>query len=154
MNLHKTQAIQSHGGTTMKLYTLLAAITSTLIIGLALVQNIKAQTPDEMQEFFSQEYEGFSIKVNATREIDPSQNMTIKIRINCTSDSVTMNILNVSVYGFRNGQVKTLLTNFTCITENTSLTYHNTIEYNHSLTVCQLTFGAQPQQNCISATPS
>jgi len=119
----------------MKLYTLLAAITSTLIIGLALVQNIKAQTPDEMQEFFSQEYEGFSIKVNATREIDPSQNMTIKIWINCTSDSVTMNILNVSVYGFRNGQVKTLLTNFTCIIDNTSLTYHNTIEYNHSLTV-------------------
>jgi len=123
-----------------------------LIIGLTLVQNIKAQAPDELQEFFSQDYEGLSIKVNATRETDPGQNMTIKIWVNCTSDSVIIGNLNMSVYGFRSGQVKSLLTNVTCIIENTSLTYHNVVEYNYSLTVPSDVWSATSVQLYLSYT--
>lgn len=136
----------------MKWHRLLFATISALIIGLALVQSIRAQAPDELQEFFSQEYEGISIKVNATKETDPSQNITIRIWINCTSDSVTMNNLTVSVYGFRSGQAKALLTNFTCITENTSLAYHNVVEYNHSLTVPSDVWGTTSAELYLSYT--
>jgi len=92
----------------LKLKTL-TTISITLILTLALVQNITAQASDEMKTFFDKEYTGISIRFNATQETRPSENMTINLWINCTANDVNVECLTLDIYGFRYGKEKILL---------------------------------------------
>ena len=104
----------------------------TLTLALALIRNATAQSPSEMQTFFSKDYAGISITVNATKETIPGGNTAIGLWINCTSAGVKVDYLNISVYGFKSGKEKILL-NFTCALPNAPISLNQTIEYNVSI---------------------
>jgi prefoldin subunit 5 len=94
-----------------------------------------------MQMFYSKPYAGLSIRVDATKETVPGENMTVELWVNCTSDSVHVDYFNFSIYGFRNGTDKTFLA-VENIMNNISLTYNNATEYNLSVQVPVDVWGA------------
>ena len=78
------------------------SILVMLILALTLVKsNVVAQTSEEMETFFSKDYVGISIQLNATRETVPGANITIKLLVNCTAKYVYIDYLNLSVYGYK-----------------------------------------------------
>jgi hypothetical protein len=108
-----------------------------LILALTLVKSTTAQTPEEMETFFSSEYAGISIQVNATRETVPGANITIKLLINCTADKVYVDYLNLSVYGYKHfkyGLEKDTLTS-ECVIKQSPLAYHNASLQNYTIPV-------------------
>jgi len=116
----------------MKNGTPLALILVSLIMSSAIILNARAQDGDATQTFFFEKFEGLTVRVNATSELDPSQNVAIEICINCTSDEVTLNSFNLSIHGFRRGKYKSFLGNFS-VTDAIPLVYHQTTEYNYSV---------------------
>jgi hypothetical protein len=106
----------------------------SLIMSSAMIVSTRAQDGDATQTFFFEKVEGLTVRVNATSELNPSQNAAIEICINCTSDDVTLNSLNLSIHGFKSGKDKISLGNFS-VTEATQLVYHQTIEYNHTMAI-------------------
>jgi hypothetical protein len=130
-----------------KKMTIILVIT---LLSIALIQVVRAQATDEPKMFFLEKFEGISVGVNATREVLPGQNMTIKLWINCTSDDVTMNDLNLSVYGFRSGREKISLSNFTSFSEATPLVYHQTTECNYTVIVPSDVWDATYAELCFS----
>lgn len=106
----------------------------TLILALALIRNAAAQSSSEMQTFFSKDYAGISITVNATKETIPGGNTAIGLWINCTSTGVKVDYLNLSVYGFKSGKEKILL-NFTRVLPNAPISLNQTIEYNYNVSI-------------------
>jgi len=116
----------------MKNNTPLALVLASLIMSSAMIMSVRAQDGDAMQTFFFEKFEGLTVRVNATSELDPGQNAAIEICINCTSDDVTLNSLNLSIYGLRRGKDKISLVNFS-VTEATPLVYHQTTEHNYSV---------------------
>ena len=109
-------------------------ISITLILALTLIQNTRAQPSSEMQTFFSKDYAGISIKVNATRETVPGENITINLWINCTATGVNVDCLTLSVYGFRYGQKKIQL-NSTDVIKNKALAPNNTSQHNYTVPI-------------------
>lgn len=108
-----------------------------LILALTLVKSITAQTPEEMETFFSSKYVGISIQVNATRETVPGANITIKLLVNCTADDVYVDYLNLSVYGYKHfkyGLEKDTLTS-ECVMKQSFLVYHNASRHNYTIPV-------------------
>jgi hypothetical protein len=87
-----------------------------------------------MKTFYSKAYAGMSVRVDATRETVPGDNMTVELWVNCTADGVHVDYFNLSIYGFRNGTDKTFLT-VKSIMYNVSLTYNNLTQYNFTLQV-------------------
>jgi len=75
-----------------------------------------------------------SVRVDATRETVPGENMTVELWVNCTSDGVHVDYFNLSIYGFRNGTDKTFLA-VESIMNNVSLTYNNLTRYNFTVQV-------------------
>ena len=113
------------------------SILVMLILALTLVKSITAQTPEEMETFFSSEYVGISIQVNATRETIPGANITITLLVNCTADDVYVDYLNLSVYGYRHfkyGLEKDTLTS-ECVIKQSPLAYHNASLQNYTIPV-------------------
>ncbi len=109
-------------------------ISITLILALTLIQNITAQPSSEMQTFFSKDYAGISIKVNATGETVPGENITINLWINCTATYVTVDCLALSVYGFRYDREKIQL-NSTDVIKNNALAPNNASQHNYTVLI-------------------
>lgn len=101
---------------------------------LTFVRTAVAQSTDEMQNFLSKDYAGISIRVNATKVTVPNASVTVDLWVNCTATGVEIDCLDLSLYGFRNGQEKTLL-NATSVLTNTSLSFTNITEYVYDLQV-------------------
>jgi hypothetical protein len=104
------------------------------ILCLIYARNISVQASEEMQTFFQVNYAGLWLKVDATNEAVPGENITIDVSLNCTAEGVHINYLNVSVYGFKmGGQEKAALqtiyllmnssTPFNQTTENTTIVF-------------------------------
>jgi hypothetical protein len=122
----------------MRKLRIVTSIFVMLILTLALAKStVAAQTPEEMETFFSSEYAGISIQLNATQETVPGANMTINLWINCTADGVYVNYFNLSIYGykhFRYGLEKLELLLTSPIKEQ-SLVYHNASQCNYTILV-------------------
>jgi len=121
----------------MKNLKTLTTIFVTLSLTLALTQRTTAQTPEEMQTFFSKDYAGISIQVNATQTTVPDSNIAIGLWINCTADGVYADYLNLSVYGYRHFRygLEKITLNATCVMPKTPLVYNHTREYNYTVYV-------------------
>jgi hypothetical protein len=76
-----------------------------------------------------------AIKLNATGETVPGQNLTFILSITCRSLDVTVDSLNVSIYGYREGKEKTLLLNRRCIASATPLNFNQTITYQNDTAI-------------------
>ena len=113
----------------------------TLTLTLALIHIATAQTPSYIQTFFSKDYAGISLTINAPNKALPGENLAIGLWINCTSAGVEVDYLNFSVYGFRGGQEKILL-NITTVLLNTAMSLNETIECNYNITLASDVWGA------------
>jgi hypothetical protein len=113
------------------------SILVMLILALTLVKSITAQTPEEMKTFFSSEYAGISIQVNATQETVPGANITINLWINCTAVGVYLDYLNLSVYGYSylEYELEKVTLNAKCIMQKTSLIFNHTSECNYTVPI-------------------
>jgi hypothetical protein len=118
----------------MKKLKIVSVVFVMLILALTIVKGTTVQASNEMQTFFSKDYAGISIKVNATREAVPGGNMTIMLWAKCTADSVDVEYLTLGVYGFRYGQDKILL-NSTRLLENFSPDFNDTSQFNYTVHV-------------------
>jgi hypothetical protein len=105
----------------------------TLSLVLVGARNTDAQMSD-LQEFFSAEYGGVSLRVAASQETVPGGNMTIEVMINGTADGVQIEYLNVSVYGFINGREQIQL-NSTIVMADTPLEFNETTESKNTIIV-------------------
>lgn len=128
----------------------------TLTIVLASANSVKAQMGD-VQEFFSAEYGGVSIRIDASRETVPGGNLTIATMINATADGVRIEYLNVSVYGFINGRQQISLSSITVMAA-TPLEFNQTSESQSTITVPSdvwgITYGQVLLRYAIKDLPS
>jgi hypothetical protein len=85
----------------MRKLRIVISIFVMLILALALAKSTSAQTSEEMETFFSKDYVGISIQLNATQETVPGANITIKLLVSCTAKYVYIDYLNLSVYGYK-----------------------------------------------------
>jgi hypothetical protein len=93
----------------LKITKLLIIAFIPVIFSLGVAQSLAAQSPNELKTYFSAEYAGISVVVAATNETVPLGNITVYLWVNCTAEGVRIDHLNFSFYGFRGGQVRTLL---------------------------------------------
>jgi len=141
-----------------KLKTLFTVLVTVSLI-LALICITKAQALDEMQAFFSKDYAGISIQVNATREAVPSSDLAINLWINCTADGVYADYLNLSVYGYRHFRygLEKITLNATCVMQEILLAYNYTSEYNYTAhipnDVWDLTYAELDLEYTIKGSP-
>lgn len=108
----------------IKIITLVAMLilTSTIIC------RASAQTPDEIRTFFYNAHAGITIRVDATNETKPNENLTVKLWYNSTADFVHIDYLNLTIYGFIEGAQRLTL-NSTCLLENAPLQFNETREF-------------------------
>jgi len=97
----------------LKISSALATVLVSLLLFLTIAAGVKAQAGD-LQGFFSAEYGGISVEVEATRATVPGGNVTVVITVNSKAN-VSVSYLNVSVYGFINGSTQILLDSRTII---------------------------------------
>ena len=119
----------------------LIAIFVVLSVTLSRIQYVASQASDDMLTFYSKDYPGISIEVNATAETVPGENMTLNVRINCTAKGVSVDSITISVYGFKYGREKLLLDSITLM-ENISLISDYMIQRNHTLNIPNDVWGA------------
>jgi hypothetical protein len=110
-------------------------ILITLVLTLALTQNITAQTSDEMHTFFSEEQVGISIEFRAPQETNPGENITISLWINCTAAYMEIESLTLSIYGFRYGKEKISLRSVDIIGSTFPLVFNHTEQYNYTVLI-------------------
>ena len=121
----------------MKKLKFLTVVFVTLNLVLAVIQSTTAQTSEEMQAFFSKDYAGISIQVNATQKAVPGSDIAISLWINCTADGVYADYLNLSVYSYRHFRygLEKITLNTTWVMQKTLLVYNYTSEYNYTVYV-------------------
>jgi hypothetical protein len=81
-------------------------------VALALTCFVRAQTPvQNMKTFFDSEVPGIKVQVNATDEIQPTQNITVTLRLTAEKNITVIKVasLNFSIFGFLNGTDKLLI---------------------------------------------
>jgi hypothetical protein len=118
----------------MNVFKALIVIMVALVVALAFVRGVNSQATDDLQTFFSRDYAGISIKVDATQETAPGENLNIKLWINCTAAGVKVEYLNLSIYGFRSGNEKILIDSVGLV-QDSPMSFNYTSEYNFTVQV-------------------
>ena len=140
----------------LKIRGALATVLVSFLLFLTIVASAKAQAGD-LQGFFSAEYGGISVEVEATKEILPGGNMTIVLTVNCTAEGVYISYLNASIYGFINGKNQTLISSRTII-HGTSLQFNQAIRTEYTMmtatNVWGMTYGQLFLSYAIKDLPS
>ncbi len=119
----------------MRKHKIAVVFWALLMLSLALVQGTRAEGSSGLQTFFSKDYVNLSLRVDATNQTDPGGSIAIKLLIDCWALNVTMDGLNITVYGFTLGKQKALIQNVTLITASTPLVFSSTREYDCTVPV-------------------
>lgn len=98
------------------------------ILCLVFARSTKVQASEEIRTFFQVNYAGLWLKVDATNEVVPGENITINLSLNCTAEGVHVNYLNASVYGFKMGGQEKAVLQTTCLLTNSSMLFNQTTE--------------------------
>jgi len=124
----------------------LSAFLVIFTIALALTCFVKAQTPAQnMKTFFDSEVPGIKVQVNATEETQPTQNITVTLRLTAKNDVTVVKVasLNLSIFGFLNGTNKLLMESIPAhdfsLNPMTSINYNRTFKVPEK--VCDATYG-------------
>jgi hypothetical protein len=89
----------------------LSFIISIFILTIAPFINVKAQTStDNMETYFDSTIPGLRIQVNATVETQPTQNVSVILKMIALLN-VSVKYLNLSIVGFSDGKNETLIGN-------------------------------------------
>jgi hypothetical protein len=118
----------------VKLKVNVVATVAILIIASIFATTTLVHASEELQQFFSEDYPGISLKAEATAETDPNENLTLKILINCTARGVKIDYLKLNVYGFAEGKEKTSLYSVQVL-NNTALELDEIHEENFNISV-------------------
>jgi predicted nuclease with TOPRIM domain len=105
-----------------------------ILLALANLKGLTAQAQGSMSTFFQRDYVGLSIRVDATQEIVPGENLAVRVSVTCTAIGVNVENINLAVYGFRNGREKIQLNTFEVI-RNSALTFNSTHESRYNVSV-------------------
>jgi hypothetical protein len=95
--------------TLVKLKVNVLTIVAILIIASVFARTALVQASQELQQFFSEDYAGISLRAEATNETVPNEILTLKIYVNCTARGVEIEHLKLAVYGFVEGKEKSPL---------------------------------------------
>jgi hypothetical protein len=125
----------------MKPHKAVFTILTAIIITLALVKIIQAQTESEMQTFFTVAYPGITLGMEATNETVPGGNATLKLWINCTASGVHVDHFNLSVYGFRLSGPQQVSLYTVNLIANQPLFFNQTSEYNCTISIPSDVYG-------------
>lgn len=140
----------------LKILTTLIFVSATLCLVLQGMHGVGAH-PYETQNFLSVEYGGVSIRVDASKEAIPGGSFSIAVVINATADGVRIEHLNLSVYGFINGEKQTMLNSITFL-ETTLLPFNETSKFDNMIVVPSnvwgLTYGQISLRYAIKDLPS
>src|SRR4030043_239771 len=72
-------------GKIMRTDRIVVSIPLVSIMSLSFISSIRAQSADELKTFYSTNYPGISLRVDATNETDPGKNVTLKLLADRTS---------------------------------------------------------------------
>jgi hypothetical protein len=114
---------------------------TTLVLTLIFIQFIvaKGQTQNT-QKFFEFRWPGMEVRVNATSETLPKETMTIILLVKSKADDVYIEFLDLTVFGFIEGQNKTLLGNM--FQDAFPLNYNETRKFNRTFPIPADVWGA------------
>ncbi len=114
---------------------------TTLVLALIFIQSglVEGQTQN-MQKFFESRWPGMEIQVNATSETEPKETMTINLLVKSKADDVHIEYLDLTVFGFIEGQNKTLLGNM--FQNAFPLNYNETRKFNRTFPIPADVWGA------------
>ena len=120
----------------MRTDRIVVIITLVSIMSLSFISSIRAQSADELKTFYSTNYPGISLRVDATNETDPGKNVTLKLWTNRTSQDVFyMECFNMSVYGFKFSGPEEVALYSTVLVSNESLLFNRTIDQTYTMPV-------------------
>lgn len=88
---------------------------------------------ENMQTFFESQWPGIAIQINTTREASPGENITLILLVKGKSDDICIENLDLKVFGFAEGQNKTLLGNIH--QDAFPLDFNQTRKCNYTLTI-------------------
>ncbi len=126
----------------MRTDRIVVIITLVSIISLSIVSSIRAQSADELKTFYSTNYPGIALKVDATNETDPGKNVTLKLLADRTSSDVFyVECFNMTVYGFKLGGPEEAVLYSALLVSNVSLTSNQTINQTHTIPVPSDVYG-------------
>ncbi|RJS79400.1 hypothetical protein CW708_02255 [Candidatus Bathyarchaeota archaeon] len=111
----------------MKVKALNGIFVMLILLAIIIPNNVAKASNVETWQFFLGDYPGISITFNATQEVAPNENITIYLIVNCTAKGVTIQLLNLSIYGFEYGREKVYLLNPLTIIKNTRMVFNETI---------------------------
>jgi predicted nucleic acid-binding Zn-ribbon protein len=109
-------------------------IIMVILLSLANLKGLTAQAQGAMSTFFQRDYVGLSVRVDATQEIVPGENLAVRVSVTCTAIGVNVENFNLAVYGFRNGREKIQLNAFEIIRDS-ALTFNSTYESRYNVSV-------------------
>jgi len=117
-----------------KTKTLSVTILAILFLTLPLINTATAEEPSEnTQTFFKSQWPGIKIQVNATAEALPGNNITVALLVESKADNVHVVYLNLTIFGFVEGQYKTNLTSI--YQDDFFLNYNEKRERNDTLSI-------------------
>ena len=94
----------------MRKIKLLAVLFIWLISAVIPLHMVYAQENSQnMQTFFESKWPGISFQVNATETALPEENVTVILKVESRADDVFLDFLNISIFGFIEGENKTFL---------------------------------------------
>lgn len=126
----------------MRTNNIVAIIVLVGLMSLAFVSGIRAESADELKTFYSKNYPGISLKVDATNETDPGKNLTLKLWADRTSSDVfDVECFNMTVYGFKLSGPEEAVLYSALLVSNVSLTSNQTIDQTHMIPVPSDVYG-------------
>ena len=125
----------------MKISKTLVIFLVVALLMLALAKSTKATGSNEVQSFFSADYVGISLRVFATNETVPGENITVQLWANYTASRVDIDYFNLSTYGFNMGGPERTYLNLTSVAANESRTFNQTLEKEYNLFVPNDVYG-------------
>lgn len=106
----------------------------------ALVPIVSAQT-ENMEMFYQGEFLGLKIEVNATREAEPGENITVTMLVESLAKNVKIKYLYFNFFGFVDGETKIPLINFPLVEEETPLEPEDVITENCTVSIPKNVWG-------------
>jgi len=107
-----------------------------LTLIMASFQGVHAQASGAMEKFFEKTYlGGMTVGLNATNSTVPGGNITVSLWIHSVTQDITLDSLNISVYGYEFGRTKRSIANITFIATSTLPPFDKTEVFNRTLQV-------------------
>jgi len=99
----------------MKKIRIIAVVEFVFILASSLMLGAKAHNASDMETFVNSNLPGINIQVNATIEVLPGENITVRLKLSRLPEVKEVNVeyFNLSIFGFIYGEQKIIMANIT-----------------------------------------